>query len=752
MGRQNQEKPDTNSRIAVLVPLPFAEPLDYLVPDGLMTGGVMSGEMTLSIGAYVEVPVGARRLIGVIWSLHRSDSDLHPDKLKPITRMLDVPSMGADLARLVDFIADYTLSPRGSVLKMCLGLFGGKKGVDLFDHRPTATHVFVPPKLPDGPVSEKRQAVINALTDKPPMLVSVAARKAGASPAVVRAMVQKGLLHAVDLPTDQLGDPPRPDAGHSPVLSDEQQTAASAIGCAIKQQQYQSFLLDGVTGSGKTEVYFEAIANLIAADPAAQILVLLPEIALTAQWLERFQARFGVKPALWHSDVGQAEKRRVWHGAASGTVNVIVGARSSLFLPFKNLSLIIVDEEHDPSFKQEDGVLYHARDMAVARAFHRGCPVVLASATPSLESLANVDAGRYKHLILRQRHGGAALPHIQAIDMRTNAPVSSHWLSPVLVEKITETILARQQTALFLNRRGYAPLTLCRSCGHRVECPNCTAWLVDHRSRGRLQCHHCGFDMPSLYDCPQCGAEDSLVACGPGVERLQEEVVTLFPDAKVAAITSDTMTSPQKMALLVNQIEAGAIDIIIGTQMITKGYHFPNLTLVGVVDADLGLRGGDLRAGERTYQQLVQVAGRAGRASKPGQVFLQTFEPEHPVVQALLSGDGHTYIQAEMDMRRTYAMPPYGKLVALILSGEDNKTVITAGRKLAALAPVDDTVRVMGPAPAPMGRLRGLYRHRLLVHAQKSIKVQAFMRQWLAATGPIKGVKIKVDIDPYSFM
>ncbi|WND03966.1 primosomal protein N' [Temperatibacter marinus] len=728
-------------RLSILLPLPFSDPYDYLCPE----------TCKIELGSYVEVPLGSRRLVGVVWALEGSDNHLPDDKLKSILRVLDSPPMEESLRRLVDFTATYTISPKGNVMKMCLGLFGGKDGVERFDHRPMLQHVSLLHDLSAHRLTEKRRAVVDALNGLPPMPISAASEQAGVSQSIIRAMIKQGLLDSIDLPLDSPFETAQLRGGEHPKLSEEQQTASDAIIKTLRQKTYECFLLEGVTGSGKTEVYFEAITDVLEQDQSAQILVLLPEIALTSQWLGRFEDRFGVKPAEWHSDVGAAEKRRVWRAAGKGNVQVIVGARSSLYLPFKNLSLIIVDEEHDPSFKQEEGVMYHARDMAVTRAFLQNCPVVLASATPSLESLINVKNERYHHLTLLERHGSATLPDIQAIDMRIDAPPAGQWLSPKLMEKITENLVKGDQTALFLNRRGYAPLTLCRTCGHRVECPHCSAWLVEHRGRQRLQCHHCGFDMPTLEACPDCETEDSLVACGPGVERLGEEVVTLFPEAQVAVLASDTMTSVSKMAAVVAQIEAGEIDIIIGTQMITKGYHFPKLTLVGVIDADLGLRGGDMRAGERTYQQLVQVSGRAGRAERKGRVYLQSFEPEHPVVQALLTGDGATYMAAEIEARRTYAMPPFGKLVALILSGEDVKKVIDVGRQLAAKAPHSDQVKVMGPAPAPMTKIRGHFRYRLLLHASKKTAVQPLVKEWIAAIGTVKGVKIKIDIDPYSF-
>ncbi|MFQ5346216.1 MAG: primosomal protein N', partial [Rhodothalassiaceae bacterium] len=513
---------------------------------------------------------------------------------------------------------------------------------------------------------------------------------------------------------------------------------------------FAPILLAGVTGSGKTEVYFEAIAEALAA-PAGQVLVLLPEIALTSQWLDRFCERFGAEPAPWHSDLALAARRRTWLGTADGSVRVVVGARSALFLPFRDLRLIVVDEEHDPSYKQDEAVCYHARDMAVVRASIEGIPVALASATPSLETLANVARGRYRRLDLADRHGGAAMPVIAAIDLRAAGPEPGQWIAPALAGATTETLERGEQTLLFLNRRGYAPVTLCRACGGRLECPRCTAWLVDHRYTGRVTCHHCGYSLARPHNCAACGSADTLVPCGPGVERLAEEVARRWPEARLAVLSSDTAGSPERLRELVARIEAGAIDIVIGTQIVTKGYHFPRLTLVGVIDADLGLRGGDLRAGERTYQQIMQVAGRAGRAAHPGRVLLQTYDPDHPVTAALIAGDEAAFLAREAEARQRAGMPPFGRLAALLLSARREEMVREAANRLARAIPRTPGIEVFGPAPAPLARLRGRFRYRFLVKARREVALQAFLRRWLAAVAMPGSVRLRVDVDPQSF-
>jgi primosomal protein N' (replication factor Y) len=505
-----------------------------------------------------------------------------------------------------------------------------------------------------------------------------------------------------------------------------------------------------VTGSGKTEVYFEAIAATLRA--GQQALVLLPEIALTQPFLKRFEARFGCPPNAWHSGLRSSQRRRAWRAIASGEAAVTVGARSALFLPYANLGLIVVDEAHEPSFKQEEGVQYHARDVAVMRARFEDIPVILSTATPAIETRHMVEIGRYREVALPSRFAGATLPSITAIDLTQDPPMRGRWLAPTLVAEMQVNLDAGEQSLLFLNRRGFAPLTLCRHCGHRFQCPNCTAWMVEHRLMHRLACHHCGHVEPPPLKCPECGEEDSLVACGPGVERIADEVAALFPDARTAIVTSDTIWSPVKAAEFVAAMEAGAIDIVIGTQLVTKGYHFPNLTLVGVVDADLGLQGGDLRAAERSFQQISQVAGRAGRGDRPGRVLIQTHDPSAPVIAALIAGDAPGFIAAETAARREAAMPPFGRLAAIIISSEHSAEAEATARRIGRAAPIIEGMAVYGPAPAPLAMLRGRHRQRILVHAARALDVQDVIRDWLGGLDWKPSTRVSVDVDPHSFL
>jgi len=719
------------SRVRVVTLNAALGPLDYRVPDG----------MHVEPGSIVVAPLGPRQLLGVAWEAERLATNEVPDsRLRPLAGRIAVPPIAAPLRRLCEWTADYYLAPLASVLRMVLPSSAALEGSrQLVEYRPTGT---VPPRL-----TPQREKALSALESRQGTIRELADH-AGVSGAVLRGLVNAGALEAVIVDADRPLLCPDPDFA-PPDLNDDQREAAASLASAIGKG-FDPVLLDGVTGSGKTEVYFEAIAECLRR--GKQALVLLPEIALTEPFLKRFEARFGCAPVAWHSDLRSSQRRRAWRGIANGEAAVTVGARSALFLPYPNLGLIVVDEAHEPTFKQEDGVQYHARDTAVMRARFEDIPVILSSATPAIESRHMVEVGRYREVSLPERFAGARLPDISAIDLTNDPPPRGRWLAPSLVAEIETNLGRGEQSLLFLNRRGFAPLTLCRHCGHRFQCPNCTAWMVEHRLMHRLACHHCGHVMPPPKACPECGEEDSLVACGPGVERIADEVAELFPDARTAIVTSDTIWSPLRAAEFVGAMEAGAIDVVIGTQLVTKGYHFPNLTLVGVVDADLGLSGGDLRAAERSFQQIQQVAGRAGRGDKPGRVLVQTHDPDAPVIAALVSGDVAGFYAAETGARREAAMPPFGRLAAIIVSAEDSHEAEAVARHIGHAAPDVEGMAVFGPAPAPLAMLRGRHRQRLLVHARRSLDVQDVIRDWLAGIDWSAKVRVSVDVDPYSFL
>ena len=717
-------------RVGVLLPLPLASAYDYRVPD----------QMILHRGDYVDVPLGPRIARGVVWG--KGEGSIADGKLKAISGRVDALPMPEPSIEFVSWVSRYTMASPGAVLRMVMSV---PEALD--PPKPIKAYALVvaPPAYRPTPARER---VIAVLRDGPPRLLSDLAREAGTGTGVIKGLLDAGVIETLNLSAPP---PPAPNPDQEgPELSPDQVAAADQLCLSVVSDTFSVHVLDGVPGSGKTEVYFEAIATAIR--NGKQALVLLPEIALGAQWRKRFEARFGVRSLEWHSDLTRVQRRETWRMVARGDAPVIVGARSALYLPFPNLGFIVADEEHDAAYKQEDGVIYNARDMAVVRAQIGHIPIVLASATPSLESAVNAATGRYELLHLPERHGGAAMPQVDIIDMRQEKLPANRWISGPLNDALTAVFSQNEQAMLYLNRRGYAPLTLCRACGYRLQCPNCSAWLVEHRLLGKLQCHHCGFSPPLPDTCPECEAEGKFAACGPGVERLAEEINTLFPDIRYVIAASDTVQSPRAAEELVRSIEDHDVDLIIGTQIVAKGYHFPMLTLVGVVDADLGLSGGELRAAERTYQLLYQVAGRAGRAVHPGRVMLQTYLPDHPVMSALAAGDRDQFIAAETDAREATGMPPFGRLAALIISGSDEHAVSRAASSLGRVAPHMDGVQVFGPAPAPISLLRGRHRRRLLLKARKDIPVQSLLRRWIAKASIPRKVRVQVDVDPYSFM
>ncbi|MCW1427950.1 primosomal protein N' [Novosphingobium sp. JCM 18896] len=706
--------------------------LDYRVPEG----------MAIEPGSVVVAPLGPRQIVGVVWDAERLPTKEVPDsKLRPLIEVLPVPPLPAPLRRLIEWAADYYVAPLSSVARMALGSSAALRGGG------TTTEYRLTGEEPKR-MTPQRAAAMDALHGEQATIRELA-EIASVSEGVLRGMVGAGLLEPVVVDIDRPYPRARADFA-APRLSEDQQAAADIFVAAVEAKKFAPFLLDGVTGSGKTEVYFEGVAAALA--EGRQVLVLLPEIALTENFLRRFEARFGVTPVLWHSSLKASERRRAWRAIVSGDAQVVVGARSALFMPYARLGLIVVDEAHETSFKQDDGVRYNARDVAVIRARFEGIPVILASATPALESMHLADTGVYQRIALPDRFGGARLPDISVVDLREEQPERGRWLAPRLVEELKARLERGEQSLLFLNRRGYAPLTLCRHCGYRFQCPNCTAWLVEHRLSRRLACHHCGHEVPVPEACPECGTPDCLVACGPGVERIADEVAELLPGARVALVTSDTLNSPEKIGEFVAAAENRLIDVIVGTQLVTKGYHFPELTLVGVVDADLGLEGGDLRAAERTYQQVAQVAGRAGRGEKPGEVLIQTRHPTAPVIDALAKGDRDAFYAAETEARRDAGAPPFGRWAAIIVSSEDEAEARDAARAIGGTAPNLPDVLILGPAPAPMALLRGRYRYRLLINARRSAEVQKIVREWLGRFDFPQGVRVNVDIDPYSFV
>jgi primosomal protein N' (replication factor Y) len=730
---------DAAATLPVLLPLPLDGPFDYAIAEveGLVPG------------AYVEVPFGPRLQIGVVWDeLPAKRAD--PKRLKSIIRKLDAPAMPPALMALVKQVAATTLHPLGAALRLALAVPAALE--------PPAPKIGL---LPVAPLPEAvrltaaRSKVLALLEDSLPRLAAELARAAGVGSGVVHGMAKQGLLGPA--PITEPAEPPLTIREGVVTLAPAQAEAAAALARKVGAGHSVS-LLEGVPGAGKTEVYLEAVLETLR--QGRQVLILLPEIALSNHILERLSRRFERPVAAWHSELTSTRRRRCWRRIAEGKEAVVVGARSALFLPFPELGLIVVDEEHDGSFKQEDGVPYQGRDMAIARARFEDCPVILSSATPALDTalaggrVPGIEAtvGRPPALLLPARHGGAAMPEIRLIDLRRDRPPRGGWLSPSLRQALQQTLEAGEQALLFLNRRGFAPLTICRACGHRLCCPNCSAWLVHHRMKRRLLCHHCGYARPEPDHCPDCGTLDTLTVSGPGVERLVDEVAAFLPEARAAIMTSDSPASPSAAAALLQAMRDHEIDLLIGTQIIAKGHHFPDLTLVGVVDGDLGLAGGDLRAGERQFQLLYQVAGRAGRAERPGRVMIQTHLPDHPVMQALAAGDKERFYAEELAERQDAGMPPFGRLAALVISGREPAEVRRFATELAAGAPSLPGLRILGPAPAPIAMLRGRHRQRLLAIAAEGVDLTAALAPWLKSVRPPGNLRLHIDVDPYTFL
>ena len=723
---------ETGALIGVLTTQPLDRVLDYRAPEG-----------GCFVGAFVEVPLGPRKVLGVVWGPGQGNWDI--SKVRSVIRVLDAPPMREELQAFLTKAGDYTLTPMSAMLRLATRAPG-------LGDPPSMRKIY---RLGDGRPereTDARRRVLNALEELGGLSLTLGelAEAAGVTQSVVKGLVKLGCVREEESPRDTAFPYLDPDLPPKD-LADDQAQAAAHLRDKVASGNYGTTLLHGVTGSGKTEVYLEAVAECLR--QGRQALVLLPEIALTAEFLTRVQERFGAKPAEWHSGVTMTERRRVWKMIGEGSAQMVIGARSALFLPFQQLGLIVVDEEHDTSYKQEEGVLYNARDMAVLRASLNGAQVVLASATPSLETWANAEAGKYEKLTLKSRFGESVMPEMRALDMRGEKLPADRWISEQMRVAVQMRVDAGEQALLFLNRRGYAPITICRACGHQVGCEHCDARMVEHRFLKRLICHQCGESAPIPDKCPSCEAEGRMAPVGPGVERLAEEAEKLFPDARISVLSSDMYGSARALKAEIEGIANGGADIIIGTQLVAKGHNFPLLTLVGVIDADLGLQGSDLRAAERTFQLMRQVAGRAGRAVKPGVALLQSYQPEHPVIRAILNGDEENFWQAEADERRAAGMPPYGRMAGIILSSTDVQEVFDLGN---ALARNDAALRkigaqVFGPAPAPIARVRGRHRVRLLVKADKGAPLQAALADWVRPYKLKGDLRLAIDIDPQSF-
>lgn len=721
--------------VGVLLPLPFNDVFDYKTDEDV------------SLGQIVRVPFLKNTQVGVVYKIGKS-SVLEDKKIKSIIERLALPPLKKELLQFVEWVAKYNLASLGLVLKMVLSAKGAFESAKFDVLYKLTGKTLAQAKLKN---SDARWHVIDLLKHAP-YSKSEIVKGAGVSSSVINKLIETNIIEPFGVPKTKQFYVPKFDI-QGITLTPEQQNAADYL-CAKCDKGFNVTLLDGVTGSGKTEVYFEAAIKTLKQNK--QVLILVPEIALTTQWLDRYEKRFGVKPANWHSGLSINERTQTWQAVIENRAKVVVGARSALFLPFADLGLIVVDESHDHSFKQEDMVNYQARDMAIVRAKLENIPIILSTATPDLETVVNVEAKKYDCVKLVSRYANAQLPEIKIVDLKKDKPQKSSmgtsWLSPTLVMALKQNLEKGEQSMLFLNRRGYAPLLICRDCGHRIACPNCTAWLTEHRKTVNLICHHCGYSMPTPKECPDCHSTEGLTACGPGVERIAEEVKARFEGARVEIISSDITSSFMEVSNVIGKMQNKEIDILIGTQILAKGHHFPLLTLVGIVDADLGLMGTDLRASEQTYQLLSQVSGRAGRGDKKGTVYLQTLYPENAVLQALIEKNREGFSELEKKSRKALNLPPFGKLAALIVSSNNEDAAQKVSSRLIKNAPRTEGVNVLGPAPAPIYMLRGKYRYRLLLKTLKTINIQEVLKKWLKMVNVPSNVRVEVDIDPYSFM
>ena len=706
----------------VLLPLVFDDVFDY------------SYENELEIGQMVKVSFGREEHIGIVYKIGKT-AKIDDKKIKPIKEVINLPLISKELISFIEKVANYNLAPKGMILKMVLGQTSNQTP----KQKATILQLNIKNKNLEGiRISSGRKAIFDFFENKTEAF---------------KAMIKSGFLLKKEVYINEEAKEQLVNLSKVVELTKEQELAANDLVRKVGNG-FSATLLDGITGSGKTEVYFEAVAKALS--DGKQVLVLVPEISLTTQWLKRFEKRFGVEPFIWHSEVLAKEKAKTWKAVINGNAKVVVGARSSLFLPYSNLGIIVVDESHDHSFKQESMVNYQGRDMAVLRASLEKIPIILSTATPDLETVVNVEEGKYDIVKLRNRFAKAVLPEIKIVDIKKNKPEKGTWgvsfITPILVDELKNNLEKGEQSMLFLNRRGYAPLMICRDCGHRIQCPNCTAWLAEHRITGELICHHCGFKMYTPKRCPECASQDGLTACGPGVERIAEEVKNRFPNARVEILSSDITTNYKEISRVIKKTQDREVDILIGTQILAKGHNFPDLTLVGVIDADLGLMGSDLRSSEQTFQLLSQVAGRAGRGEKKGYVYLQTLYPDNLVLDAVIKHNRDAFIEIEKNSRFLLKMPPYGKLASVIVSSTNMNDAEMVAYSLGKCAPKTDNIMALGPAPAPLHLLRGKYRYRLLLKTDKNINIQEVLKKWLNMIKVKSNVRVDIDINPYSFM
>lgn len=720
--------------VTVAVPVPLRQRFDYQAPDSLLAA--------LVPGVRVWVPFGRRELIGVVVDAVR-DVETPEFEPRPITAVLDEvaltgPMVGPELLALCRWVADYYLHPLGEVIAAALP--GPLRRGEL---------VTMPP--PDGlqltEAGRIAMAGLPARSTTMKALLDLLAAAPGSSARVRTALpnAAAALKKALDSGWVERCAPDRvtPLEAHLP-LTEEQAAALTTLDASLSTG-FAVSLLEGVTGSGKTELYLRLTETVLAA--GGQVLVLAPEIGLTPQLAARFKARFGDGVASFHSGLSETERARNWLAARDGRARIVVGTRSAVFVPMARLTLVIVDEEHDVSYKQQDGLRYQARDVAVLRARRAGAPVLLGSATPSLESLHNANTGRYRHLQMLKRVRSQAPPRIHLLDVR-HAPLDN-GLSPTMIEAVSRQLEAGHQALLFLNRRGYAPVLLCHDCGVVTPCPNCDARLVVHRARKRLACHHCGHVEPIPPACSDCGGK--LVPVGQGTERIEDALRMRFPEYRVERFDSDRLSSGAAIARLLADVERGDVKLLVGTQVLAKGHDFAGLAFAGLVDVDQALFGSDFRAIERMGQMVTQVAGRVGRADAPGEVLLQTHQPEHPLLRLLVERGYPAFAATLMAERKQFGLPPFASLALLRVEARTEGEVMNFLRTLRGQLPAAEDVDILGPAPATMARRAGYQRGQLLLKSPSRSALHRLLGVWLPeieALGQKTRLRWSLDVDP----
>ena len=699
--------------------------LELAIPVAIFkTFDYYSEDENIKIGSVVSINFARTKTIGLVVNIKDSSSF----ELKKINNK--ILSLNNNIVNFIKKVADYNIIPIGLVFKFVFNdnyLLNNIKENKLYYFNN------------DGKITEKQKNIVDFLKENKDKSFSFNELKSLCSLNILKTLVKNGIIcekkenqHNYNIENIVLN-----------TLSIEQENVYKKI----LELDNKPILLEGITGSGKTEIYFHLFEYFIKQDK--QVLFLLPEIALTSQFINRIKSQFLCKDvAVWHSAISNSQKKEIWNKVLNNEIKLVIGARSSLFLPFSNLSLIVVDEEHDSSYKQVDNGCYNARDMAVLKAKIENIKIVLGSATPSLESLINVDNNKYNYLFLKSRFGESAEPIIDIIDLKQEKK-NDGYLSKKLILEIKEELDKKNQVLLFMNRRGYSPIAICKECGERIICPNCSSSLTVHKSSGLYVCHQCGYKKKESLICPFCGMEGSIIYFGPGVEKIEEEAKKYFPDKNTVIITSDTIQNMKEINEIVRKISNKEIDIIIGTQMITKGYDFKDLTLVGVLDADASLFGADFRATERTYQLLTQVVGRAGRRERQGRAFIQTYNPNNVVIQALKNNNKDLIINFEKENRQLIDLPPYGKMVLISLSGKEEIKVYRKIKEIASVFPLDDRIEVYGPTQMNIYKLKNEFRFKLIVKTKNDINIQKLVLNIINFVKIDNNLKLKIDVNPY---